>query len=71
MIKELFDWSRYNARKLYMTYIRHHVELHGHGDDIEADHGGDPEVEILGGDQLVDHEAEGAKVNVVGSLHHS
>ena len=53
------------------THNRHHVKLHGHGDDVEADDGGDPEVEILGGDQLVDHKAEGAKVNVVGSLHHS
>ena len=56
---------------MILTYIRHHVELHCHGDDVEADDGGDPEVEILGGDQLVDHKAEGAKVNVVGSLHHS
>ena len=60
----LFIWTT------QATYIRHHVELHGHGDDIEADNCRYGEIEILWGDHLVDHQAGAAVVHVVGSFHH-
>ena len=53
-----------------LGHLGHHVELHGHGDDVEADHGGDGEVKVLRGDHLVDDEAGGAVVHVVRTLHH-
>ena len=31
----------------WYTDHRHHVELHGHGDDVEPDHGGDGQVKVF------------------------
>ena len=63
-------WGSEFVCTIQTAYIRHHVELHGHGDDIEADNCRNGEIEILWGDHLVDHQAGAAVVHVVGPFHH-
>ena len=53
-----------------VPYSRHHVKLHGHGDDIEPNDGRDGEVEVLGGDHAVDHQPELRVVDVIRRLQH-
>lgn len=40
--------------------------LHGHGDDVEADHAGDEQVQVVAGAHLVDEEAEAGVIRIVG-----
>lgn len=40
--------------------------LHGHGDDVEPDDDGDEEVQVVAGAHLVDEQAGGGVVGVVG-----
>ena len=48
--------------------IGHHVELGGHRDDVEADDGGDDEVEVLADDRVVKKAAPVAIALPIGSL---
>ena len=50
------------------THNRHHVKLHGHGDDIKADDSRDCQVEVFRGDHFVDDQASGAVVHVIWTL---
>ncbi len=52
------------------TDLGHHVELHGHRDDVEADDRRDHQVEVLGRDQLVDPQSHRGVVDVVGGFEH-
>ena len=40
-------WGSQFVSTIQTAYVRHHVELHGHGDDIEADNRRYGEIEIL------------------------
>lgn len=40
--------------------------LHGHGDDVEADHSGDEQIQVVAGAHLVDQEAEAGIIRIVG-----
>lgn len=50
--------------------VWHLVALYGHGDHVQADHGGYGEVEVLRRDHVVDEEPPGGVVDVVGRLVH-
>ena len=53
-----------------MTYGWHHVELHGHSDDVEPDDGRDGQVKVLGSHHAVDDHTSLRVIVVVGSLQH-
>ncbi len=57
-------------QRLLVKNLWHHVELHGHGDDVEADHCGDHKVKVLGRDQLVYPQPRRRVVDVVRHLQH-
>lgn len=42
------------------------VMLHGHGDDVEPDDNGDKQVKVMAGAHLVDEQAGGGVIRVVG-----
>ena len=56
--------------KTQPTYHWHHVELHGHGDDIQTDDSGDGQIKVLRSHHLVDDQPGGPIVHVVRALHH-
>lgn len=63
--KTKLENSIYNS-----TNLRHHVELHRHGDDIEADDSGDGEVKVLGSDDVVNKQPGPGVSRVVRWLVH-
>lgn len=40
-----------------MTYLWHHVVLHGHCDDVEANDASDGQIKVLAADDSVDYKA--------------
>ena len=57
-------------QKNEITHSWHHIELHGHRDDVEADDGGDGQVEVLGGDHFVDGHSRRRVMDVIRRFQH-
>lgn len=55
-----------NKRVGATSDLRLLVVLHGHGDDVEPDDNGDEQVKVMAGAHLVDEQAGGGVVRVVG-----